>query len=104
VIVVRLSPEAIDELADAAGWYRERRPGLELELLAELERVLLLIGNAPARFPRLLDLQSDLVIRRALLPRFPYAVVFMEGEANVRVLAIAHTRRQPGYWLDRVVE
>jgi hypothetical protein len=37
-----------------------------------------LIGSAPAAFPRLLDLPLDLAIRRALLPRFPYALIFMD--------------------------
>ncbi len=76
--VVRLSPEAIDELVEAAVWYRARRSGLESEFFAELDRVLPLIGNSPASFPRLLDVSADLVIRRALLPRFPYAVIFMD--------------------------
>jgi plasmid stabilization system protein ParE len=104
VSVVRLAPEAVDELAEAAGWYRDRRPGLESEFLAEMERVLSLIESFQASFPRLLDLPADLEIRRALLPRFPYAVVFIDLGPEVRVLAVAHTRRQPGYWLDRVKE
>ena len=99
---VRLAEEAIDELFEAAAWYRERRPGLESEFLAEIDRVLPLIGNSPASFPRLLDVPKDLVIRRALLPRFPYAVIFMDLGEHVRVLAIAHAKRRPGYWVDRV--
>ena len=100
--VVRLSPEAVDELAEAALWYRARRPGLESEFLDEVDRVLPVIGNSPAAFPRLLDVPEDLVIRRALLPRFPYAVIFMDLGEHVRVLAVAHAKRRPGYWLDRV--
>jgi toxin ParE1/3/4 len=102
LIEVRLSPEAVGELAEAAAWYRERRRGLELEFLAEVERILPMIGDCPAAFPRLLDLPVDLVIRRALLPRFPYAVIFMDLQTEVRVLAVAHAKRRPGYWLDRV--
>lgn len=100
--VARLSPEAVDELAETAAWYRARRPGLELEFLAEIERILPMVGGSPASFPRLLDLPVDLVIRRALLPRFPYAVIFMDLQTEVRVLAVAHAKRRPGYWLDRV--
>lgn len=100
--VVRLSPEAIDELVEAAVWYRARRPGLESEFLAEFDRVLPLIGSSPASFPRLLDVPEDLVIRRALLPRFPYAVIFMDLGTEVRVLAVAHAKQRPGYWLSRV--
>ncbi len=99
---VRLSPEAVDELAEAAAWYKARRSGLELEFLAEIERILPMVGDSPASFPRLLDLPVDLVIRRALLPRFPYAVIFMDLQTEVRVLAVAHTKRRPDYWLDRV--
>ncbi len=100
--VVRLSPEAIDELVEAAVWYRARRPRLESEFLAEFDRVLPLIGSSPASFPRLLDMPEDLVIRRARLPRFPYAVIFMDLGTEIRVLAVAHAKRRPGYWLDRV--
>src|SRR4029453_16979011 len=47
------------------------RPGLEVDFLVEVDRVLPLIGTSPAPFPRLLDPPTDLVIRGALLPRFP---------------------------------
>jgi plasmid stabilization system protein ParE len=99
---VRLSPEAVSELGEAAVWYRAQRPGLELEFLAEIERILSFIEGSPASFPRLVDLPMDLMIRRALLPRFPYAVIFMVRGTETRVLAVAHARRRPGYWLDRV--
>jgi plasmid stabilization system protein ParE len=104
VSIVRLSREAIDELIEAAAWYSARRPGLEMEFLAEVERELPLIESSPASFPRLLDLPRDLVVRRALLPRFPYALVFVDLGTEIRVLAVAHAKRRPGYWLDRVGE
>ena len=100
--VVRLSSEAIDELVEAAAWYRGQRPGLESEFLDEIGRVLPVIESAPASFPRLLDVSADLMIRRALLPRFPYALIFMSVGDSLRILAVAHTKRRPGYWLDRV--
>lgn len=75
---------------------------MELEFLAEIDRVLPLIGSSPTSFPRLLDLPEDLVIRRALLQRFPYAVIFMDLGEHIRVLAIAHAKRRPGYWLSRI--
>jgi len=101
VSIVRLSPEAVDELVEVAA-YRGQRPGLELEFLAEVDRVLPLIGSSPASFPRLLNVPEGLMIRRALLPRFPYAAIFMDLVTEVRILAVAHAKRRPGYWLDRV--
>lgn len=76
----RLSREAVVEIAEAAAW----------------------IGSYPDSFPLLLDLPEELSIRRALLPRFPYALVFMELPPEVRVLAVAHLKRRPGYWLNRI--
>jgi hypothetical protein len=40
VSAVRLSQEAVNELVEAAAWYGERRSGLELGFLAEIEQVL----------------------------------------------------------------
>jgi hypothetical protein len=45
---------------------------------------------------------EDLAIRRARLPRFQYAVIFMDLGTEIRVLAVAHAKRRPGHWLDRV--
>jgi toxin ParE1/3/4 len=42
------------------------------------------------------------MIRRALLLRFPYALIFVDLGAEIRVLAPAHTKRRAGYWLNRV--
>jgi hypothetical protein len=102
VSIVGFVPEALDELAEAAAWYLSHRPGLDVDFLAEVERVLPLIERTPKRFPSLTGLPRDLKVRRALLPRFPYAVIFMEISKEIRILAVAHAKREPGYWLDRV--
>ena len=44
----------------------------------------------------------DLEVRRALLPRFPYALVFLELQTEIRVLVVAHAKRNPDYWLNRL--
>jgi hypothetical protein len=40
--------------------------------------------------------------RRAFVPRFPYAVVFVLQDQDVRIVAFAHAKRLPGYWRERV--
>ena len=99
---VRFAPEVPDELAEAVLWYEARRQRLGSELLDEVQATLPIIGTRPRSFPRLQDIDSTLEIRRALLARFPYALVFLVREDEVRVLAVAHARRRPGYWLSRV--
>ena len=34
--------------------------------------------------------------------RFPYAVVYIELDNEIRVLAVAHTSREPGFWRGRL--
>ena len=99
---VRLAPEAVTELADAAVWYESRSPGLAHSFLQEFETVLRLIESRSASFPRLLDTSPELNIRRALLPRFPYASIFIEWPSDIRIVAVAHVKRRPGYWLNRI--
>jgi plasmid stabilization system protein ParE len=41
-------------------------------------------------------------IRRFVLQDFPYAIFYVVEDATLRVVAIAHTIRRPGYWHDRI--
>jgi plasmid stabilization system protein ParE len=84
------------EVEEAALWYEEQRPGLGLEYMAAVSRVILDIGESPERFP-----VWRLPWRRALLRRFPYVVFFDIEEDRVVVWAVAHTKRRPGYWIAR---
>jgi toxin ParE1/3/4 len=96
-------PAAADELDSAAEYYDAKRPGLSEDLLFELKKTLEAVESRPLSFPRLLDVPDGLRIRRALLHRFPFAVVFLEmPNGKLRVIAFAHARRRPGYWLSRV--
>jgi len=99
---VRLSSAAARELTEAAEWYEARQPGLGGRLLDQVEAGLAAIRERPASFPVLLDSPPDLEIRRMLLPRFPYALIFIELPDHFRVVAVAHTSRRSGYWLDRL--
>lgn len=98
---LRIDRAALQELADAADWYEGRRRGLELELLAALDAALQVIRADPRRSAQLETLPEEPGVRRMLLDRFPYAIVFEETKDEIWILAIAHTRRRPGYWRDR---
>ena len=98
----QLAPEAVTELADAAVWYESRSRGLAGKFLQEFETVLRLIESRSASFPRILDTSPELNIRRALLPRLPYASIFIELPSEIRIVAVAHVKRRPGYWLNRI--
>lgn len=89
-------------MEEAAGWYERRQRGLAARFLNEIEHLQERIVERPAAYPRLDLPSSDLVVRRALLSRFPFALVFLDREDEIRILAVAHTKRRPGYWLNRL--
>ncbi len=41
-------------------------------------------------------------IRRRVLRRFPYSVVYAVDAEGVLIVAVAHHRRRPGYWAARL--
>jgi toxin ParE1/3/4 len=87
------------EVRAAAHWYSEQEVGLGEEFVAEIDRVLAKIAGAAARHP---VWHRDRPYRKALVRRFPYVIFFLDEADAVRVLAVAHQKRKPGYWLRRI--
>ena len=98
----RVLPEADAELVDAAGWYADRQFELGDGLIAEASKALHVVRTTPESCSRLEYYDGPHDLRRSLLRRFPYAVVFLIRPAEIVVVAIAHTHRQPLYWIDRL--
>ncbi|MBL8683290.1 MAG: type II toxin-antitoxin system RelE/ParE family toxin [Myxococcales bacterium] len=44
---------------------------------------------------------QDRRTRRLLLARFPFHLVYRVAPAELVVIAVAHTKRRPGYWKAR---
>jgi plasmid stabilization system protein ParE len=40
--------------------------------------------------------------QRIVLSRYPYSIVFRERLHDIRIVAIAHAKRRPGYWTKRL--
>lgn len=102
---IELHPEAHAEIRAAAIWYEEQRPHLGDGFVAEVSAMLVRIEEAPTSFPPWPGVSSIRKalppIRRAVLQRFPYAIAFESHPESVRILAVAHTKRRPLYWLSR---
>jgi len=95
---LRVLPEAEEELAAAAEWYEGKRAGLGVELVAVVDGAFDEILEAPLAHP---SWRTDRPYRWKVLTRFPYVVFFrLDGDA-VEIMAVAHARRRPGYWLRR---
>lgn len=93
---VEFSPEAAEELMSAASFYEAHRSGLALRFIVAVEHVVSVVADQP-----LTGTLLDGLIRRHLVPGFPYAVIYETQGERIRVLAIAHSRRRPGYWHDQ---
>jgi len=39
--------------------------------------------------------------RRVVVARFPYSIVYQHQPNLIRIVAVAHQRRRPGYWRRR---
>lgn len=92
-----LHPAAVEEAEAAARWYRQRSPRAAKRFVDELNLVIDRILEAPHRWPR-----GTSGTRKLNLPCFPFAVVYWESEDHIRILAVAHGRRRPGYWKNRL--
>jgi plasmid stabilization system protein ParE len=92
-----VTPLALAELHDAAAFYAEQA-NLELgrALVTEFERTAQLILSNP-----LLGAVFSGKFRRCGLRRFPYSIIYQVTPDELRVIALAHQRRRPGYWAHR---
>jgi toxin ParE1/3/4 len=100
---LRVSEEAEAEAIEASRWYDARRPGLGDEFLTAVDEALERIESNPSLGSRPPGVSSD-DVRRVVMRRFPYDVVYVDLPDRIQVLAIAHERRKPGYWIDRIRE
>lgn len=93
----RLRDEIPADLAEAADWYDDERPGLGSRFLEAVEATLTRIEEQPRSFPLV---YRDL--RRALLPRpFPYQIYFRLDDELVEIFAVFHSARHPDEWQRR---
>ena len=88
---------ARDEVREAFDWYQARSVRAAERFLAEIDRAIGFICEAPG------DLWPvfEGVTRRYILHGFPYSIVYREVTGTVQVIAIAHHTRRPDYWHAR---
>ena len=91
-------PAAEAEFLESVGYYESKVPGLGGALREEFEALANLVGESPKAWQ--VELKPD--IRRAPLQRFPLSIIYREKTDGFQVLAVAHDRRRPQYWLGRL--
>jgi plasmid stabilization system protein ParE len=94
---VSVHPEAEAEADGAFEWYWARSEPAALGF----DAVLRIAFSALRRNPRIYA-PYLLGTRRIMLNKYPFFVVFRELTRKIQIVAVAHTKRRPGYWKRRI--
>lgn len=94
---VIVDPRAQEELVEAVEWMAARSPDRAAAFREAYATILQRIADHPEQFP-----QVEPGLRRALIRRFRYSVLFALREDHAVVLVVMHQHRRPGYWQDRL--
>lgn len=93
---VRLLPEAEFDLAQAAIFLETRVPGLGADFTAQADSAIDRLRENPR-----VGTELNPGVRKLMIRRFPYNLIYRVLPDFVLVLAVAHHRRRPGYWRER---
>ena len=96
-MIFRFTPEADAELTEARQWYSHHRKDLDLEFMQCIEEVLSRIQSNPRLFPVVYG-----GLRRAVVRRFPFAILYEVKAEEIQIIAVFHSRRNPDVWKSRV--
>lgn len=95
-------PEARAEFVADVDWYDEREDGVGARFPVAVREAIDAAVDSPESWAKWPDWDRQPVVRSKGVSRFPYRVVyFVEGDL-LTIAAVAHQKRRPGCWRDRV--
>jgi len=97
MIAHRFLAPAEDEMIEAAVFYEAASNGLGNDFLDDVQQAI----DRLCQYP-LAGEMAALGLRRMLLHRFPFSIIYAIEANVILVIAIAHQGRRPGYWQPRV--
>lgn len=89
-------PEANQDYVAAATYYFRIDAELGRRFYDEMERLIGEIRSQPDRF-RLFEAST----RRHFSDVFPYAIIYVDQNDRILIIAVMHFKRLPGYWKSR---
>jgi plasmid stabilization system protein ParE len=96
---VRFLRLAQSEVDDTFAWYETQSQGLGTQFLDDFDRAVRRIAAYPFA-----STEIEEGLRRCLLSRFPYGIIYGIDSETIIVVAVAHLHREPRYWIDRLTE
>ena len=84
------------ELDDATIYYELEHPGLGIKFKDEVKKNIERIK----KYPEAAVLERG-EIRKSLLHKFPYKILYSIESDHIFIIALAHQHRKPEYWVNR---
>ena len=94
---VRFLVPAEEEMLEAAFYYEMQVEKLGTNFLDIVEAAATEIAGNPDVWPEI-----EKGIRRRLIRRFPYSILYAFDENEVIIVAVMHQKQKPRYWLGRL--
>jgi plasmid stabilization system protein ParE len=92
-----MAPEAEQDIAEAYGWYENRRTGLGEEFISCVDACIQAICRTPEMHAKFHE-----SYRRGFVRRFPYVVFYDYTGTTVTVFSVFHTSQEPNKWRQRL--
>ncbi|MDD2597683.1 MAG: type II toxin-antitoxin system RelE/ParE family toxin [Kiritimatiellae bacterium] len=89
--------EADQEMSLAFQWYENQVVGLGYAFLNAVDAAIAVIKTFPFAFE---CVRGNL--RKSLLRRFPYGLIYGIDDGTIIIVAVAHSKMLPGYWINRI--
>lgn len=95
-------PEARAEFVADVDWYDEREVGVGERFEVAVRAAIDSAVGSPESWAVWPGLGSEPAVRSKSVSDFPYRVVYFVRDDVLTVVAVAHAKRRPGYWRERV--
>jgi toxin ParE1/3/4 len=94
---VSFNRSAIKDYRNARDWYRERSAQVAERFVDAVDAAVQRITKAPESLPLISG-----KYRRVRVEKFPHVLIYYQrADQTIRIVAVAHTSRRPGYWRRR---
>lgn len=94
-IIIR--PEAEKDLTEAFIWYEDKRRGLGFDFLLQVDAGLRFVVRNPE-----INAPAYKEVRRHIIKRFPYKIIYLVESHKVIVLGVIHGKRSPDVMKRRI--
>lgn len=93
---VRFLAEADVEFRESARYYEAKAQGLGIAFITEVHRATAIVASQPS-----IGSPVDDELRKFVLRRFSYNLIYSMEGGEVVIIAVAHHKRRPFYWSRR---